>query len=247
MGIRFKSELADLKNSFGVELADLTLDEVEDLVHACDRMRNPFSSVNAELVERPVRVVDGVYLWPITAGAQIWLDEFPAEWWGEDSMRYRWAQVYALHHARDPKAFAGLTDKWSAWRAIARTMLLFACHRAELARAVRVAYGDQDWEVEPPAARKLPVKPAVDFAGIVARLEVESGIPRNEWVWGMSFLRMARAYAEMHEYAKALGGQKSAEKLRNELDEAVANLARVKSAIVKRVRAAKDKAAEAGG
>ncbi|MGN0851856.1 MAG: hypothetical protein ACI4Q3_00605 [Kiritimatiellia bacterium] len=237
MSKKLAAELAELKNRYHVGLDDLTPDEIAALVHACERWENPFTSTNLALVEKPVEVCKGVVLWPPTAGAQIWLDEFAEKWWPEDSMRYRWAQIYALINARNPDAFANLTEKPAAWRAIVQTSLRLCVHRRELLKAIRAAYGVDEWEAPKRRINQLTEAAQTDFARMVTRLEVESGIPRKAWIWEHSFMETVRAYAEMHVLiAIAAGGGERADNLISELDEATNNLARVKKAIWLRLK-----------
>lgn len=236
-GAILKRELRDLKERYGASVEDLTADELERLVLACRRVERPFSNVNMALVERPVRVCEGAYLWPITAGAQIWLEEFAAEWWKPESMMYKWARVYALAHAREPEAFTSLQDKSSARKAIIRTLLRFACHGAELQDAVDRCYGIRD-QVAPEKKRKSEVRAQTDFASLVARLEVESGIPAGTWLWGRSMVQTMMAYAELHEFAATFAGGER-KHMKDELDEAMNDLARLKRDIHVRLMAEK--------
>ena len=233
MGLRLQSELTDLKSRLDITLDELTADEIEALVLACKRCESPFSSVNAELMEAPIRVCEGVYIYPMTAGAQIWLEEYAHSWWQKGSMR-RWAQVYALAHAREPEAFIHLTDRWKARTAILRTMLRFVCHRSELMEAMRKAYGCSDNLVD--EDKSLKEKAQTDFAAMVALLEVKSGIRAHEWLWGKSFVELGKAYTELCKFA-AVYSMKEYRRMTDELDEAINDLARVKSAIYRRITA----------
>ena len=234
MGARFAATLQDLKDQCGATVADLTADEIEALVFACHRVDNPFTEINAELMERPIRVCKGVYLWPVTAGAQVWLMEYASAWWGEESTMYRWAQAYALTNARNPDAFADLTTKAKARAAILKTALRLACHMGELAVAIHKAYGIGEHDA--PKKRKNPVcnQAEADFAGIVARLEVASGIPAKAWLWGRSVVSLMKSYAELAELAVSVFAEKH-EAPQMELDDAVENLARVCAAIGERL------------
>lgn len=235
MGARLSSVLQDLKERCGATAADLTADEIEALVFACARVDSPFSELDADLMERPIRVCRGVYLWPVTAGAQVWLTEYASAWWPEGSAMFRWAQAFALLNARDPDAFAPLVTKARARAAILRCALRLACHMGELGAAVRRAYGILPHDA-PRKARKdgAAEKAKADFAGIVARLEVASGIPAKSWLWGRSVMSLMKSYAELSELSvAALGGGRA--DARRELDDAVENLARVCAAISERL------------
>lgn len=232
MSIRFKAELQNLAD-MGVGVEMLTADEIEGLVFACRRVDNPFDELNAELVENPVKVCKGVYLWPLTAGALIWLEEYASKWWPKGSARFRWAQIYALRNARNPDAFKGLTERSAAWRTIIRSMLSLCCHRKELAVAVNRCYGIREHDTEDNTPSSRNPDQADDFAMFAAELEVHSGIKAEHWLWGRSLIAARRSYYRMRNLANALGGGKE---LTFELDDALRNLARLKSMIVRRVK-----------
>lgn len=237
MGARLDSVLHDLKDRYGATAADLTSGEIEALVYACARIDSPYSEIDAELMERPIRVCEGVYLWPVTAGAHIWLTEFAEAWWPEGSRMYRWAQVYALVNARDPDAFSSLTTKARARAAVLRCALRLACHMGELGAAVARAYGAMPHDAPRRPRRNAAAERAkADFAGIVARLEVASGIPAKAWLWGRSVASLMKSYVELSELAVAAFRDGSGT-ARHELDDAVENLARVCAAIGERLAA----------
>ena len=244
MSARLQSVLDDLRAETGATAADLTPGELERLVLACRRVDSPYSDVNAELIGRPIRVTRGVYLWPVTAGAQVWLSEFAARWWPESSSMFAWARVYALAHARTPDAFSSLTTHFKARLAVLATALRLACHGRELARAVALAYGSDPSGPagavsSAPSEDRLSVGPSsraqFDFAALVARLEVASGIPAADWLWGRSLVSLAKSYAELEDLSTALGGRRAERHL--ELDDAISNLARVCADISRRLRA----------
>ncbi len=240
MSLRLKSVLQDFREK-GISAADMTADEIEALVHAVERVNNPYSDINADLCEQPVKVCKGVYLWPLTAGAYIWLEEYAQAWWKKGTVMYRWAQVYALYNARDPDAFAPLTDKWTARKAIVKTMLRLVCHRSELAVAKNRCYGVREHDVEDRKAPSAPDEQATEFAHFAAMLEVESGIPAKSWLFGKSFADLVMTYRRMGELKSAFGGTDAAEKMTFELNDALTNLANVKSMILERLTAEKAK------
>ena len=241
--MHFAKALAALEAA-GVSRDALKPVELYALAHAAARCANPFSEVNAELADRPVAVCKGVWLWPPTVGAMIWLEEYAAKWWPRDSLRFNWAHVYALVHAREPEAFDSLTDRWAARRAVARCALRLAVNGRELAAAIRKAYGEVDDSLELGAkSSKLKAQSsntnaqcATEFAQIVARLEVQSGIPRSAWLWERSLMYVYTAYSEMRSFAAACAGEGGTGNMTDELDEALTNLAKVKAGIVRRVR-----------
>ncbi len=139
--LRFQKEAQSLRERHGIGVGDLTARELAALVHAVERVCSPYSDVNAELAERPVFVCKGVWFWRPTAGAQIWLEEYAAKWWPKKSMRWKWAQVYALKNARNAEAFSCLTTRLAAEAAIVACALALPVHGAELQDAINRAYG----------------------------------------------------------------------------------------------------------
>lgn len=234
MGARLQSVLADLKDRYNATAADLTADELEALVYACKRVDSPYSALNAELMDRPVHVCGDVCMWPLTAGAAVWLTEYASTWWRDGSTMYRWAQAYALVHGRDKDAFSALTTKRAARAAVLKTALLFCCHAGELNAAMDRAYGIDEYHVSPKRKNRIAAEAETDFAALVARLEVASGIRADEWLWGRSLVSMMKSYVELTCLAAAaLPGEKK--DLHLELDEAVANLARICAKIGERL------------
>ena len=240
MSLRLQGVLQDFRDQ-GITAADMTADELEVLVHAVERVNNPYSDINADLCEQPVKVCKGLYLWPLTAGAYMWLEEYASAWWRKGTAMYHWAQAYALYHARDPEAFTNLTDKWTARRAIVKTMLRFTCHRAELTVAKNLCYGIRQHDVKDKRPADAPDEQATDFAHLAAMLEVESGISAKSWLFGKSLATMAKTYRRMKSLKNAFGGADGAEKMTFELNDALANLARVKSMIFERITAERAK------
>ncbi len=237
MGARLQSEIQDLEERFGVKVGDMTADEIESLVLACRRVESPFSNINAEVVGAPVFVCRGVYGWPITIGAFVWLDEFARKWW-PDGVMQEWAQIYAMIHARDKEAFTSLTDKAEARKAIIKTALRLVCHGGEVRAALaRCYHSDDDQCPAPPKANdRNRIAAQTDWVALVARLEVESGISADEWLWGRSFFQTMKAYEELHTFAAAYaGGTADKARMLDELDAAINDLQRLKSAIGRRV------------
>ena len=247
--LRFQKEAQSLRERYGVSMDDLTARELAALVHAVERVCSPYTDINAELVERPVFVCKGVWFWRPTAGAQIWLEEYAAKWWPKKSMRWKWAQVYALKNARDADAFAGLTTRLAAEAAIVACALRLPVHGAELQDAINRAYGVMPHDA-PRKARsrveRLKAESQTDFASIVARLEVESGIPRYVWLWERSIVYAMNAYCQMHEFAAAFASsRRDRARMVDELDDAMRNLAAVKAAIIRGVGERREAAARA--
>ena len=114
-----------------------------------------------------------------------------------------------------------------------------ACHRSELAVAVNRCYGIHYHDVEDPHPKpsRQPEGQATNFAHFAAMLEVHSGIPAKKWLFGRSIRLLVETYEKMGTLASAFGGAKAAEKMTFELNDALQNLANVKTRIVERIEA----------
>ena len=232
------SELKKLK-SLGVEPGDLLPSEIEALVHACDRMRQPFSAANAEAAGFPVRVSESVVLWRLTVGANVWLDEFAGRWWPSGSKAYAWAHIYAMRHAREKDAFLELDSEERAYKAIRADLLAIDCTEDEILAALERFPAD-----DPPQREG---ESQTDWCSFVLALEARTGIPADEWTWHHSVHECSNAYHRLKEFAAAQGGSK-APRMKDELDRATTALARTVAGIVRRVKADREAAAakEAG-
>lgn len=239
MSVRFEAELADLKGR-GVEPKDILPSEFERLVRACDRCDKPFSQVNAELVGMPIFVCEGVYFWKMTVGASVWLDQYAKRWWLDTGQHkaYFWAIVYSLMHSRDKGAFTELTDEEEAYGRIRSDALRLVAHEDEIVVAVDLALHLSDRE--PPAQKAQTLQIENDWQGVVARLESQSGIPAEKWIWERSLDYTRKAYRDLTRFAAACGGKK-AERMKDELDYAMNALARLRAEIVGRVTALREK------
>lgn len=242
---RLQNELRRLA-ARGVSASDLTADEVDALVMACRRAENPYEGVNADAMGKPVMVCDGVFLWRMTAGASAWLDEYPDKWWGagtEKRPRYFWALVYALIHAREREAFAGLDTEEKAEKAILRCVLRIPATVEEIEYAVDVALGRRT----DTKRRGNFIDESVDWSRIAARLEAHSGIKSEEWLWGRSASYAVRAYNDLLRLAAATSGDAATfERKQDELDYALNDLTALRAAIIARVNAGKADTEEAG-
>ena len=237
----FEKEITNLKQ-VGVEITDLSGAEIVALVKAVEKLRNPFSGVNLDVVGAPI-TVGGVTLWKLTVGATVWLAEFARNWWlyrGKEKA-YFWALVYACVNARRKGAFITLTDEKTAHEEITKMALKMAVYEDELAKAVNDCL-----EVREATAPKLNKgkepedKPEIqtDWASIIARLEGQTGIPADEWCWNRSADYALRVHEDLQRFAKAAAGEKVAE-MRDEADMATSALARLRAQIKARVEKAK--------
>lgn len=222
--------LDDLRTRMGVCVSDLTVDEIAELVHACDRCANPFREVNADAAGFPVRVCDGVYFWRLTIGASVWLDEYAGPLLGESDSRYKMALVYALVHARDQHAFEDLRDLESITEAIRQTAARITATTEELNEALDIVL-----HIRPDTRRGEVSRAATDWSAICCRLESQTGIPAAEWIWHHSSAYAVKAYNDLHEFANAYHGGTSST-MRDELDEANEDLQLLKVRIMKRAR-----------
>jgi hypothetical protein len=233
VSLLFTSELDKLR-ARGIAVADLEPDELEALVHACDRMASPFSDVNADAAGMPLPVGNGVYFWRPTIGACLWLDEYAGKWWKDRPMRLKWAFVYALVHAREPDAFSSLTKEDEAEAAIKREALRLVVNEGEVDAALdRLFPADESKSATPPPEAQP------DWAAILARLETQTGIPSRDWMWGKSSAYALRCYCDLTHFAAASGGAK-AQRMRDERDRAANALARLGEAISSRIGATRE-------
>lgn len=227
----FEKEVAELKAQ-GIELKDLTADELVELVHAVDRMRNPFKEANLEAVGMPVVLSDGTNLYNLTIGASVWLDEYVRDWWKVTDKTYFWAMVYALAHGRDREAFANLNDRETARKAIRNFALRVNVTEAELLEGIEVAVHKCDRSTK----KHLPsIEQDVDWGEILRTLEVTTGISSDVWVWGKSADWCVREYHKQRQFLKAMKGEKQV-RMKDELDAATNALAQVRSGILARVK-----------
>ena len=226
----FAKAIDDLAGRMGVKLADMTAGEVFALARASERAADPFRGVNADLAGMPVKVCQGVYFWKLTVGASVWLDECVEPIWGEMSDRYRAALVYALINARDPGAFRGLETEAAIEKAVKRACLGISATPAEVNAAldkvlgIRVDAGGGDVSAS-----------ATDWSRICRRLETQTGIPAEDWIWKHSADYLVKSYNDLHEFAQAMGGGGQAAHMRDELDAATEDLQKLKVKIMRRV------------
>ena len=227
--MHFAKALLQLRKQ-GVEIADVTPAELYGLAEAARRCADPFREVNADAAGFPVRVCEGVWFWKLTIGASVWLDEVEEMLGGGTSPRYRLAMIHAFVHSREPEAFAGLDTEKKVMRAVRATMRTIHATPEEVNRAIDVRANARPRRAEASAA-------AADWASLCARLESQTGIPASEWIWKRSGAYAILAYNDLHDFARAYAGGKSAAHLTDELDEAMNALRAATAAIEKRVKA----------
>ena len=81
---------------------------------------------------------------------------------------------------------------------------------------------------------------AADWAAICARLEAQSGIPAEEWMWKRSGAYAILAYNDLHEFARAYSGGPGGGRMLDELDDAMTALRLVSARIERRVKEVKN-------
>jgi hypothetical protein len=232
--MHFAKALQELRRR-GVEPGDATPDELYELAEASRRCADPFREVNADAAGFPVRVCEGVYFWKLTIGASVWLDEVESLLGGGTSPKYRLAMIYALVHSRDPKAFRNLDSERAIMRAVKDTMCRIHATPEEVNQAVDVVLGTRARAAGQGSASAA----AADWAAICARLEAQSGIPAEEWMWKRSGAYAILAYNDLHEFARAYSGGSGGGLMLDELDDAMTALRLVSSRIEKRVKEVK--------
>lgn len=232
--------LERLKTQRGISIADFTADELAEFVLAAEKVENPFADVNADAVGLPVRVCEGVYFWRLTLGASVWLDTYAEKWWSTKSEKYRLALIYALIHGREKAAFIGLDTERAASKAIRATMATVMATAEEINLALDIVL-----RLKPDTREKKSAvtRAAKDWAKMLRRLETQSGIKADEWLWGKSANYTVKSYLDLHEFAEAYSGGKSGH-MRDELDEAQEALNRVAVKVMRRVKA--ERSAENG-
>ena len=229
-------ELDDLRTRYGVTLDRLTADEIAGLVYCTRRIADPYGAAGVSVIDVPVARVRGIDFHPLTVGASVWLEEYAEKWWGDDATCYFWAIVYALVHAHEREAFALLTERGAARVAIVRTCLRLALSRNEVENAVDKALGRvcDLYDAGEPEERRAA---RTDWIGFVARLEAQTGIARDEWLWGRSAAYAQRAFQDIHAFASRHSPSRAKVRVFDEMDRAVNALARLKKGIRDRVLA----------
>lgn len=234
MGFYFQKELAALREQ-GVELSDLTAEEIVELVHATDELENPFTEVNLDAIGFPIRVCEGIVFWRPSVGACVWLEEYARKWWDERPKAYFWALVYALIHGRERSAFDGLTDEDAAFDRIKTEALRLAVHEDELAEKVNAAITFKNHA----RGNEREVPTGTDWQKILARVESQTGISGDVWCWGKSADYVLAVWNDLRFFAENYGGSgMKAQRMKNELDHATNRVARIRAAIIQRVKGA---------
>jgi hypothetical protein len=145
---------------------------------------------------------------------------------------------YAMNAATSPSEAWRMGDQYflateeEAYKKIKAEALRLVAHEDEIVEAVDYALHIHNEEPKNNAQHKLQVEN--DWQSVIARLESQSGIPAEHWVWGAAQEYTRRAYRDLTIFAAACGGRK-AERMKDELDYAMNELARLRAEIVRRV------------
>ena len=129
-------------------------------------------------------------------------------------------------------------DEEEAYGRIRSDALRLVAHEDEIVVAVDLALHLSDREPSAQKAQTLQIEN--DWQSVVARLESQSGIPAEKWIWERSLDYTRKAYRDLTRFAAACGGKK-AERMKDELDYAMNALARLRAEIVGRVTALREK------
>ena len=232
--LRLQIELEDLRNRYGVTLDKLDADEIATFVDCCRRIEAPYGEANGELLDTPVEL-RGIRFYPLTIGASVWLDQYAAKWWPDDR-RYFWAMAYAMANAHSPEAFEEARTEAAALRKIVALSIRLCFSRAALKAAMDRCLGVIE---NVPPDDKMMTEAETDWSAIVARLETQSGIKRDEWVWDRTAKYAIKAYYDLRRFAREAGAEKAAH-AKDELDEAINALARLKKSIKDRIEGAQN-------
>ncbi len=226
----YEKEFAELK-ARGVSLDDLTAAEVVELVKAVERMGHPFRESNLEAAGYPTVLSDGTVLHNLTIGATVWLDEYASSWWSSGSKAYFWAMVYALVNGRSREAFCGeMLERTGARRRIVEMAIRIHATEDELLEGIAQAVhrtGDEK--------RGNEAAPTdTDWGELLRTLELATGIPAEEWVWGRSSDWCVREFSKHCRYMDMAKGVASP-RMKGDLARAANALARIRSSIMRRL------------
>ena len=224
--------LERLKSQRGITIADFTPDELAEFVLAAERVDNPFGDVNADAAGFPVRVCEGVYFWRLTLGASIWLDTYAEKWWPTNSDKYKQALIYALMNGRDRAAFIDLDTERAAKKAIRESLSRISATAEEVTLALDIVFRLKADTREKKSEISTASK---DWAAMIRRLESQSGIKAEEWLWDRSANYVVKTYLDMHDFAEAYSGGKPGH-MRDELDAAHEALNRIAVKVMRRVK-----------
>lgn len=230
--LRFATELGALESECGIKATDILPDELAALLDACRLVDHPFSFSKAHLFDLPARA-GNLVLRPLSIGACVWYQHMLQNFDFSADRRF-WCLVYALAYGRNAEAFEAMYDKAHAEATVLEMCRTITCTKEELEEAVDMVLARESNQREQPKTGEQPQD--ADWEGLVAQLEVQSGILREEWLWGRSRESTLKTYREMKNLLQRMAGSPKGAQAEKELDDAIANLARVKAQIYRRVK-----------
>ena len=219
------SHLKELRERWGVEPS---LAESLWIVRLCDRVLNPNEGERADLCGFPQRAgVSDVWLWQITIGASVWVQDKASPWFGAHDEKMFYAFCFALANGRDKNIMhaAGLS-KAAAERMVKDWCEGLTCTREELAAAF-----DEVCPSKLPS-EKENTQSKINWGMIVGELEAASGIPKDRWLWDVSKEETVRAWHRSRMVLLARSGGGLSDGIGDPLTEALQELATVKDAII---------------
>ena len=152
---------------------------------------------------------------------------------GSKDPRYHKALIYALAHSRSPEAFPEVVTCKDLERLLKPFFRRLAATPEEVNAALDAVLGVGSAKPREEANSLA----AADYAGICARLEGQTGVPAEEWMWKRSGKYAMKVYAELHSFARAYSARGgSFADMRDELDVATERLNLLKLEIAKSVK-----------
>ena len=119
-------------------------------------------------------------------------------------------------------------------RAVKATVRAIHATDAEIDRAMDAALG---LRADTRTGRAETSAAATDWAALCARLETQTGIKAEEWLWRRSGAYAILSYNDLHAFARAHSGR-GGDRMLDELDAAMTHLAKLKASIVRRTEEA---------
>jgi len=231
-----QTELTDICKRHGVTLDALTGVELLALSDCCGRIDGIMREAADILKDCPAYVVRGVPFYELTPCALEWL-EMTAAWWPGKSPANLWAMAYASAHAHDFAAFARLRTRKAAALALLKMSVRFLLSHGEIENAVHYAVLRKPVEGWTASTTVTTALWQNEWQSFVDRMEAQDGIGRNEWLWGKSGEREARAYKDLHTFDFLRFMPKHRAAMIARMDAAMSDLARDKKHIRDRLLA----------
>jgi hypothetical protein len=218
--------LRELRERWGVEP---TLDESIWIVQLCERVLCPTGD-RADLCGVPVRVgVSSVWLWPMTIGASIFVQDYMDRWFRADNSRGALALAWVLAHARDSKTLlAAARGREIAEKMIDEWATGLTCTTDELYAAIDTILPPDPCKADTEGTAKTG---SINWPDIIRELETIAGIPADHWLWDMSRNATVNAWQTSRAVIAAQCGR-STPRIMGEMDVALQDLAKAKEAII---------------